>query len=86
MLGPVTTLDVSMSLWALTQSCTRDLDGLDVQILKLACPVIVETLTYKKILYDLCIDKNCSPSKFKQAKVVPINLATLLIHLTTGLY
>ena len=69
MLGPMTTSDVSKSLWALKQSCTRDLDGLDRRILKLACPVIVETLTY---LYNLCIDKNCFPSKFKQAKVVPI--------------
>ena len=69
MLGPMTTLDVSKSLWALKQSCTRDLDGFDGRILKLACPVIVETLTY---LYNLCIDKNCFPSKFKQAKVVPI--------------
>ena len=69
MLGPVTTSDVSKSLWALRQSCTRDLEGLDGRILKLACPVIIETLT---ILYNLCIDKNCFPSKFKQAKVVPI--------------
>ena len=69
MLGPMTTLDVSKSLWALKQSCTRDLDGLDGRILKLACPVIVETLTY---FYNLCIDKNCFPSNFKQAKVVPI--------------
>ena len=69
MFGKMTTLDVSKSLWALKQSCTRDLDGLDGQTLKLACPVIVETLTY---LYNLCINKNCFPSKFKQAKVVPI--------------
>ena len=69
MLGPVTTLDVSKSLWAQRQSCTRDLDGLDGRKLKLACPVIAKTLTY---LYNLCIDKNCFPSKFKQAKVVPI--------------
>ena len=69
MLGQVTTLDVSKSLWALRQSCTRDLDGLGRRILKLACPIIVETLTY---LCNPCIDKNCFPSKFKQAKVVPI--------------
>ena len=69
MLGPVTTFNVSKSPWALRQSCTRDIDGLDGRILKLACPIIVETLTY---LYNLCIDKNCFPSKFKQAKVVPI--------------
>ena len=36
MLGLVTTLDVWKSLWALRQSCTRDLDGLDGRILKLA--------------------------------------------------
>ena len=69
MSGPVTTLDVSKSLWALRQSCARDLDRLDGLILKLTCPVIVETVTY---LYNLCIDKNCFPSKFKQAKVIPI--------------
>ena len=69
MLGPLSTLDVSKSLWALRQSCTPDLDGLDGRILKLACPVIIETLTF---LYNLCIDKNCFPSKFKQAKVVPV--------------
>ena len=69
MLGPMTTLDVSKSLWALRQSCTRDLDGLHGRILKLACPVIVETLTH---LYNLYIDKNCFPSKFKQAEVIPI--------------
>ena len=69
MLGPMTTLDVSKNLWPLRQSCTRDLDGLEGRILKLVCPAIVETLTY---LYNLCIDKNYFPSKFKQAKIVPI--------------
>ena len=78
MLSPMTTLDVSKSLSALKQSCTLDLDGLDGRILQLACPVIAETLTY---LYNLCIDKNCFPYIF-----LYINLATLLIHLTTGLY
>ena len=29
MLGPMTTLDVSKSLWTFKQLCTRDLDGLD---------------------------------------------------------
>ena len=62
MLGPVTTLDVSKSLWPLRQSCTRDVDGSDGQILKLACRVVVKTLTY---LYNLCIDKNCFPIKIQ---------------------
>ena len=69
MLGPVTDLGGSKSHSALKQSCSRDVYGLDGRILVIACPVIVETLT---CLYILCIDKNCLPSKFKQAKVIPI--------------
>ena len=85
MLGPMTTLDVSKGFWVLKQSCTRDRDSLDGRILKLACPVIVETLTY---LYNLCIDKKTvshqSSSELKS--FLHINLSTLLIHLITGLH
>ena len=69
-LDPMTISDVSTGLSSLKKSCTRDLDGLDGNILKLASLVIIESLTY---LYNLCIDKNCFPSKFKQAKIIPIH-------------
>ena len=52
MLGPMTSLDVSKSLWALKQYHALDLDSTDGQILKLACPIIVVTLSY---LYNLIV-------------------------------
>ena len=69
-LKPMTVMDVSKYLSQMKQTGTRDLDGLDSKILKLASPVITNTLTY---LYNLCIDKNCFPLKFKEAKVIPIH-------------
>ena len=69
-LKSMTVIDVSKCLAQLKQSGTRDLDGIDSKILKLASPVITDTLTY---LYNLCIDKNCFPLKFKEAKIIPIH-------------
>ena len=45
------------------------LDSVNVQLLKLSLPYIVEPLTY---VYNLCIQKSCFPSGFKTAKVIPI--------------
>ena len=67
---PITTQDVSKSISLLKTSCTRDLDGLDSKILKMAKPIIIDSLTY---LYNLCIDKNTFPIKFKEAKVIPLH-------------
>ena len=64
------------------------------RILMLACPVIVETLMY---LYSLCVDKTVSHQNSSKLKsflylsiylsiYIYIYMATLLIHLTTGLY
>jgi len=69
-LQPMTTFDVLESIKMQTNSRTRDLDKLDARIIKLASPVIVETLTY---LYNLCIEKRCFPLKFKKAKVIPVH-------------
>lgn len=67
---PVTILDVRKYILELKSSGTRDIDGLDTKILKIACPAIVDKLTY---LYNLCIDKQHFPSKFKIAKVIPLH-------------
>ena len=69
-LQPMTTIDVIKNLSLLKKSGTRDLDGLDGRILKLSSLVIANSLTY---LYNLCIDKNCFPFKFKRAKVIPVH-------------
>ena len=66
----MTVLDVSKSIALLKHSGTRDLEGLDGKILGIACPVIVDSLTY---LYNLCIEKNYIPLKFKKAKVIPMH-------------
>ena len=65
----LTVTDVHNALKHLKQSGTRDLDGLDAKILKLAAPLITDTLTY---IYNLCIMKNTFPCAFKKAKVIPI--------------
>ena len=63
----LTVTDVYNTLKHLKQSGTRDLDGLDTKILKLAAPLIADTLTY---IYNLCIMKNTFPCAFKKAKVI----------------
>ena len=50
----MTMLDVSKSISLLKRSGTRDLEGLDGKILGIACPILVDSLTY---LYNLCIEK-----------------------------
>ena len=65
----LTVTDVYNTLKHLKQSGTRDLDGLDTKILKLAAPLIADTLTY---VYNLCIIKNTFPCAFKKAKVIPV--------------
>lgn len=64
----MTVLDVIKSISLLKQSGSRDLEGLDGKILAIACPIIVDSLTY---LYNLCIEKNYVPLKFKKAKIIP---------------
>ena len=65
----LTVTDVYYALKHLKQSGTRDLDGLDTKILKLAAPLITDTLTY---VYNLCITKNTFLCALKKAKVIPI--------------
>ena len=65
----LTVTDVYNTLKHLKQSGTRDLDGLDTKILKLAALLIADTLTY---IYNLCIIKNTFPCAFKKAKVIPV--------------
>ena len=48
---------------------TISLDTVNVQLLKLALPYIVESPTY---IYNLCIQQNTFPANFKRAKVIPI--------------
>ena len=61
---------VFQALLHLKQTGTHGLDGLDGKILKLAAPVITDTLTY---IYNLCIDNHYFPLAFKQAKVIPLH-------------
>ena len=61
--------DVCNSLLQQKQSGTRGLDDLDGNIIELCAPVITDALTY---IYTLCIDINCFPKAFKQAKVIPL--------------
>ena len=65
----MTVTDVYNTLKHLKQSGTRDLDGLDTKILKLAAPLIADTLTY---VYNLCIIKNTFLFAFFKAKVIPV--------------
>ena len=65
----MTATDVYNALKHLKQSGTRDLDGLDTKILRLAAPVITITRTY---VFNLCITKSTFPSAFKIAKVIPL--------------
>ena len=69
-LQPIAVYEVNKSILSAKPSKSRDVEGLDINILKIACPFICESLTY---LYNLCIDKQFFPSKFKQAKVIPIH-------------
>ena len=61
--------DVYNDLKHLKQSGTRDLDGLDTKILRVAAPVITTSLTY---VFNLCITKSTFPNAFKTAKVIPL--------------
>ena len=61
--------DVYNALTHLKQTNSRGLDGIDGKILKIAAPVIADSLTY---IYNLCISKNTIPKAFKTAKVIPI--------------
>ena len=65
----VTVTGVYNALKYLKQSGTRDLDGLDTKILRLAAPLITNTLTY---VFNLCIMKSTFPTAFKMAKVIPL--------------
>ena len=63
----ISVIDVYYTLIHLKQTGTRDLEGLDSQILRLSAPIIADTLTYA---YNLCICKSCFPKVFKTAKVI----------------
>ena len=65
----MTVTEVYNALKYLKQSGTRDLDGLDTKILRLAAPLITNTLTY---VFSLCIMKITFPTAFKMAKVIPL--------------
>ena len=65
----MTVKEVCNALKHLKQSGTRDLDGLDTKFLRLAAPLITNTLTY---VFSLCIMKSAFPNAFKIAKVVPL--------------
>ena len=67
---PLTIFEVYAYLTHLKQSKTYGLDELDGNILKIAAPIITNSLTY---LYNLCIDKNYFPVILKQARVIPIH-------------
>ena len=51
-------------------SRSRDLDDIDGNILKIAAYAIADSLTY---IYNLCIEKQHFPKKFKLAKVIPLH-------------
>ena len=74
--------DVYNALKHLKQSGTRDLDGHDTKILRLAAPLITKTLTY---VFNLCLMKSTFPNAFKIAKVIPLykNLETSQTNQTT---
>ena len=65
----MTVTDVCNALKHLTQSGTRELDGLNIKLLRLAAPVTTVTLTY---VYNLSIMKSTFPNDFKLAKVIPL--------------
>ena len=65
----MTVVDVYNSLLKLKQTNTAGFDELDGKILKMAAPIITETLTY---IYNLCISKSYYPTMFKRAKVIPL--------------
>ena len=65
----MTVTDVYNALKHLKQSGTRDLDGLDTKILRLAAPVITNSLTY---VFNVYIKKSTFPNAFKIAKVIPL--------------
>ena len=61
--------DVYNALKHLKQSETRDLNCLDTKTLRLAAPVITNSLTY---VFNLCISKRTFPNAFEIAKVIPL--------------
>ena len=61
--------DIYNALKHLKQSETRDLDGLNTKILRLAASFITNTLT---CVFNLCIMTNTFPNAFKIAKVIPL--------------
>ena len=65
----MTVVEVYHALKYLKQSGTRDIDGLDTKILRLAAPIITNTLTY---VFNLCLRKGTYPNAFKIAKVIPL--------------
>ena len=65
----MTVTEVCNAFKYLKQAGTRDLDGLDTKILRLAAPLITNTLTY---VFNLCIMKSTFPTAFKMAKVIPL--------------
>ena len=65
----MTVTEVYNALKYLKQSGTRDPDGLDTKILRLAAPLITNTLTY---VFNLCKMKSTFLSAFKMTKVIPL--------------
>ena len=65
----LTVSEVHNYLCTLKDSNARGLDGLDNKILKIAAPIIAESLTY---IYNLCIQNAYFPSLLKSAKIFPI--------------
>ena len=61
--------EVHNALKHLKQTGTRDLDGLDTKSLRLAAPLITNTLAY---VFNLCIMKSTFLNAFKIAKVIPL--------------
>ena len=76
-----TVTDFYNALKYLNQSGTRYLGGLDTKILRLAAPLITNTLTY---VFNLCIMKSTFPLLSKWPKLFPCtNLETAQTHQTT---
>ena len=65
----MTKFEVYDYLISLNQNNTQGLDNIDGKILKMAAPIISDSLTH---VYNSCIESNYFPNAFKEAKVVPL--------------
>ena len=66
----LTIMDVAKYIKSLKTSCSPGIDDISCKLLKLAAPLVIDSLTF---IYNQCISSGIFPNCLKSAKVIPLH-------------